>query len=698
MVIDISQFHDVFFEESFEGLDIMEAELLGLSEGMIDLERINTIFRAAHSLKGGAGTFGFMAISELTHILETMLNDMRSGEREVTTSVIKLLLESVDLLRVLLTSVKQKAPIDDHLCSEMKLRLTAVMSDDVDILTTSLVETNETIESPVSIVGWNIYFRPHSHLIQTGNDPVRMLRELASLGELTTELIDDKLPIFFDLEPENSYLAWQLTLKGNIAEEDVVEIFEWVDDDCDLNIEAITAEVEVTEPEPTELDTVETSSSLLDDLSDLEDDQVEPEPVTTKPVVTVSETNVENVVLETTGNSIRVGTEKVDSLINLVSELVITQSMLNQLGDDFTADMLPKLIDGLSQLERNTREMQESVMRMRMLPISFAFNRFPRLIHDLTDKAGKKVELKLTGEQTEVDKSIMEKIGDPLVHLVRNSLDHGIETPDVRLAAGKPETGLLELKAFHQGGKIVIEIHDDGAGLDEEKILAKAVDKKLINPTDTLSSEKIHELIFLPGFSTAEAVTELSGRGVGMDVVRKNITSLNGSVEVKSIKGEGTVFTIRLPLTLAIMDGQTIQVAKEKYILPLVSVIETIEINNDDIEHVTGKGELYGLRDEYIPIIRLYDVFNLVPQFTDLEEGLIVVVEGDGQKVGLFIDDLLGQQQVVIKSLEDNYRKVQGVAGATILGDGSVALILDVMGLLSLYREPLLVSNSEQAA
>jgi len=308
---------------------------------------------------------------------------------------------------------------------------------------------------------------------------------------------------------------------------------------------------------------------------------------------------------------------------------------------------------------------------------------------DMTDKMGKKVELKLSGEQTELDKTVMEKIGDPLVHLVRNSLDHGLERPEVRRAAGKNETGLLHLNAFHQGGNIIIEITDDGAGLNDEKILNKARERGLVAPNEELSAEKIHELIFLPGFSTADTVTDVSGRGVGMDVVRKNITSLGGSVDVVSKQGQGSTFTIRLPLTLAIMDGQTIRVADQNYILPLISISESLEIKNSDIKRVSGKGELYPLRNEYVPVIRVYELFGLKPQTTDLEEGLLVVVDGaGGNKVGLFVDDLLGQQQVVIKSLETNYRKVVGISGATILGDGTVALILDVSGLVSLYKDP----------
>jgi two-component system, chemotaxis family, sensor kinase CheA len=685
MSIDISQFHDVFFEESFEGLDAMESGLLNLDVGTADVEAINTIFRAAHSIKGGAGTFGFMDVSEFTHVMETLLDEMRNGKRDVTAESTNLLLETVDVLREMLTAVQQKIDTDDQRIAETRQKLEAMLAGGESASPINSVETDSTVELNLStqtnIIGWKINFRPHQHLLQTGNDPVRMLRELETLGELTVVVDDSKLPPFSDLEPEDSYLSWQLTLLGNIPEEEVVEIFEWVDDECDLAIEAIEGESPAT---------VEITAELVDEESIV--DQANSEQAdNTKPKVASS----------SPATSIRVGTDKVDSLINLVGELVITQSMLSQIGDNFTEDMLPQLIDGLAQLEQNTREMQENIMRIRMLPISFAFNRFPRLVHDLSDTSGKKVELKLSGEQTELDKTVMEKIGDPLVHLVRNSLDHGLEMPEIRLAAGKDEVGQLHLNAYHQGGNIIIEISDDGAGLNEEKIFNKAVEKELVDASDVLSPDKIHELIFLPGFSTADVVTDISGRGVGMDVVRKNVTSLGGSISVVSKKGEGSTFTIRLPLTLAIMDGQTIRVADENYIVPLVSIIESLEIKPTDVKRLSGKGELYPLRDEYIPIIRLYEVFGLQPRSTDLEDGLLVIVEGAGQKVGLFIDDLLGQQQVVVKSLETNYRKVLGLSGATILGDGTVALILDVPGLMTLYKDPSLAKvliNDEWAA
>ena len=381
------------------------------------------------------------------------------------------------------------------------------------------------------------------------------------------------------------------------------------------------------------------------------------------------------------------GTDKIDALINMVGELVITQSMLSQMSENFKIEDLERLKDGIDQLERNTREMQENVMQIRMLPISFSFNRFPRLVRDLASTLGKNIELKMSGEQTELDKTVMEKIGDPLVHLVRNSLDHGIEMPEVRKAAGKPEVGTLQLNAFHEGGNIVIEIVDDGAGLNKEKILSKARQNGLVGEDEVLPDEKIHELIFAPGFSTAAVVSDVSGRGVGMDVVMRNIRDLGGIVEIKSEEGVGSTFTIRLPLTLAILDGQLIQVGEHVYIIPLISIIESLQIESENCNSVAGKAELYKLREEYISVMRLHELFNVRPNSTQLDQGLLVVAESEGQKVGLFVDDLMAQQQVVIKSLETNYQKVDGISGATILGDGTVAMILDLPGLVALSRK-----------
>jgi two-component system chemotaxis sensor kinase CheA len=379
---------------------------------------------------------------------------------------------------------------------------------------------------------------------------------------------------------------------------------------------------------------------------------------------------------------IRVSIEKIDELINTVGELVITQAMLSELGRKLQGPVAEQFRSGLNQLERNMRELQESVMRVRMLPISFTFSRFPRMVRDLAQRLGKQIELKMTGEQTELDKTVLEKIGDPLVHLVRNSVDHGIESAEKRIAAGKSPVGIVHLDACHRGGSIAVEIRDDGGGLDKSRILAKARSRGLVGANDALTDEQIHELIFLPGFSTAEKTTDVSGRGVGMDVVRRNVKELGGKIEIASELGKGSRFIITLPLTLAIVDGQSVSVGSETYIVPLTSIIESLQLQSHSVSRLTGRGEVFSFRGDVLPIVRLHDVFGVTPRARALHEGLIVVAEGDGRRIGLFVDELLGQQQVVIKSMETNYGPIDGVAGATILGDGAVALILDLPGLI----------------
>ncbi len=661
MTIDVSQFHQVFFEESFEGLEAMENALLDLSQGVDDPELIHLIFRSAHSIKGGSGTFGFTAVAGFTHVMETLLDQMREGERDITKEALNLLMESGDVLRDMLEAARDGGEFNAEQAATIQSSLEAMLGGDDG----STTEPADQADDGSKVSGWKIDFKPYVDLLKTGNDPVRMFRELAELGDLQVEVNTDALPAFTGFDPEECHLSWKLILNGAVQREQLDEIFEWVDGDCDLNIEAISAaEVIEADEEPVKAatpakDRREGDRRKADRRSSAGAD-----------------------------SSIRVSIQKIDELINMVGELVITQSMLGQIGsgeiDEFDAARLEKLRDGLQQLERNTREMQESVMQIRMLPISFAFNRFPRLVHDMSSKLGKNIELKISGEGTELDKTVMEKIGDPLVHLVRNSLDHGIEMPEDRVAKGKPETGTIELNACHQGGNIVIEIKDDGNGLPAEKILAKARERGLVGADEKLSRERTLELIFEPGFSTAEVVTDVSGRGVGMDVVRRNIKDLGGAIEVSSTPGEGSTFTIRLPLTLAILDGQLLNVGDETFVMPLISIVESLQVDSSLVNSVAGSAEMYKLREDYIPIVRLYDVFGIDPKTTSLEEALLVVVEHEGQKIGLMVDELLGQQQVVIKSLETNYRRIEGLSGATILGDGTVALILDVGGLISL--------------
>lgn len=773
MTINMAEVQALFFEESFENLDVMESGLLDLDVGAVNKELVNSIFRAAHSIKGGAGIFKFQQVITFSHTVEALLDEMRNDEHVVTQSIIDLLLRSVDVLRMMLSALQEGNAQDSNEISACLVELRGILKTQLqevpieDGMTTKTVTTTATAsETNISFETsdiqqhspklWHITFKPYPHLLQTGNEPINLFRELSNLGELQVTVDVSQIPPLAELDPQVCYLSWQLQLQGDlVTRADINEIFEWVEGDCEL---VITSEQEediikipsiVEETTPTETTEITVSESITEENIEqstvthapqestvVESIQIETEissiqevtlsapdvvetslsiamtpestkpvgstPVLTKPVVDKTDKPVplkRSPKLTKTGadetghghgstesSSIRVGIDKIDALINIVGELVITQSMLDQVGEHFDPSRISQLRDGLAQLERNTRELQESVMRIRMLPISYSFNRFPRLVHDLCTQLGKKVELKLSGEHTELDKTVLEKMSDPLVHLVRNALDHGVEMPEQRRAAGKSETGLLHLHAFHQGSNIVIQIRDDGAGIDLDKIREKAIQQRLINRDDSLSEEQLQELVFHPGLSTAEQVSDLSGRGVGMDVVRRNIRSLGGTIEIHSKRNQGTTFSIRLPLTLAILDGQLVRVGEHIYILSLLSIIESLRINPKFVNSMAGKAEVYKLRDEYIPILRLYALFGIMPGTTRLDEGLLVIVEGDGQKIGLFVDELLSQQQIVIKNLDTNYRQIQGISGATILGDGSVALILDVAGLIKLFH------------
>ena len=663
MSIELSQFFQVFFEESFEGLDVMESGLMSLDPANVDNEMINSIFRAAHSIKGGSATFGFASVAEFTHVLETLLDEVRAETRGMSTDMVDLFLQSVDCLRELLEGLQAEVPVDGARADGLRQKFEAILDIPAG------ADVSETGEVEPVAIGWQINMVGGEDILRTGNEPIRMFTQLSEMGELTITTDFSRLPAFSALTIENCYLSWQLTLMAdNVTRADVDEVFEWVVDECEITIEPI-----MDESLPVATGQVEAAEAVQE----------------IAPAAAVASAAPTGVAAPQTQKkaepgSIRVDIDKIDTLINMVGELVITQSMLGQIGADFTFDKVSKLQEGLQDLERNVQVLHESVMQVRMLPISFTFNRFPRMVRDLSRQLNKKIDLVVKGEQTELDKTVMEKIGDPLVHLLRNSLDHGIETPAERVKAGKPETGVVSLNAFHQGGNIIIEINDDGAGLPKEKILAKARKNGIIGPDVGLSDEQINDLIFQPGFSTAEVVSDVSGRGVGMDVVRRNVQELGGHVSVKSAEGVGSTFSISLPLTLAILDGQLVRVGNQVYIFPLVSIVESLSVDMKQVSTVAGACDLLRLRDEYIPIIPLYEAFGIEPDSRNLEKSLIVVVESENTKVGLVVDELQAQQQVVIKSLETNYQSVQGISGATILGDGTVSLILDIGGIVTI--------------
>jgi two-component system chemotaxis sensor kinase CheA len=667
---DLDEIAQLFIEESVEGLDIMESGLLNLDLGAADPETMNAIFRAAHSIKGGGATFGFTEISDFAHHVETLLDEMRQGQRAVTQEGVDLLLTSVDCIRDMVNALGD-GELDTSRSKELVLELEKMLGTAGDAAPAAASETADAESESAEKPTWKIYFKPDAKAFDAGVEPVLIIEALEALGELTVKCEGAEELSLGQFDAEESQLAWEAELVTDAGRQQIEECFAWITDECEFRLEGDT---------PAEASAEENTEAASTDNK----------PEAEKPAKSAKPAKKADAKGGRGGQdagSIRVNIDKVDDLINLVGELVITQSMLSRFNGDFDFTQLEALREGLTQLSRNTRELQESVMAIRMLPISFAFSRFPRLVRDTGNALGKKVELVLKGEHTELDKTVLEKIGDPLVHLVRNSLDHGLETPEKRVAAGKPEQGVLELSAYHEGGNIVIDVIDDGAGINKERVLQKARDRGLVAPDEQLSDDRIHNLIFQPGFSTMDEVSDLSGRGVGMDVVRRNIADLGGNVSVHSEAGVGSKFTIRLPLTLAILDGQLIRVGTQSYIIPLVSIVETIQASTEKVNQIAGTSELFQLRNEYLPVLRLHELFGVDADSTEIDDGLLVVAETSGQRVGIFVDDLLEQQQVVIKSLEANYTQMQGISGATILGDGTVALILDVPGLIQLFYD-----------
>ncbi|MFV1992314.1 MAG: chemotaxis protein CheA [Acidiferrobacterales bacterium] len=669
MAIDLTQFHQTFFEESLEALSDMEAELLRLDSHMsgrrisdefkANNESLNIIFRAVHSIKGGSSTFGFEVVANFSHILENLLDDIRENRCKTTRDLISILLKSCDCLRTLVQNAQNgihsiPADINDFQIKLEKLQGTncAVTLDRRQKIR-SIENYNE------SNTGWNISFTPNRDMLSTGNDPVRIIRALTQLGDIRSKLNIKHLPSWKNINPEDIYLSWDIDFFEPVKKSMIEDVFSWVADDCLLNI----------------IQKIDTQKSSATKPGQHVDTNVD----TRAPAPGVSGNGIEF-------QSIRVSTPKVDALVDLVGELVITQTMLSQFSEEITPESIEKLQLGLGLLERNTRELQESVMRIRMLPVGFALNKLPRIVRDVSQKLGKKVKLDISGEGTELDKSVIESMGDALMHIVRNSVDHGLESPAERINAGKPETGTIHVQASQQGGSVVITIEDDGSGLKRDLILKKAIEKGLVAQDANLADEQIDNLVFIPGFSTASQVTGVSGRGVGMDVVRTRISELGGNVEVINKPGTGTKLTLRLPLTLAIMDGLCVKVGSQVYIIPLLSVIESLSVPEQEISRPAGGSELVPFHGEYLPFLKLYELFNLNSAVKKTSDGIIIIVEAESKKIGLLVDEIVGQQQVVVKSLETHYKRVEGVATATILGDGEVALILDISTLTNLVN------------
>ncbi|MBT1803084.1 chemotaxis protein CheA [Enterobacter hormaechei] len=661
MSMDITDFYQTFFDEADELLADMEQHLLDLVPEAPDSEQLNAIFRAAHSIKGGAGTFGFTILQETTHLMENLLDEARRGEMQLNTDIINLFLETKDIMQEQLDAYKSSAEPDaasfEYICNALRqLALEAKGEASAPAVPAAKLSVVDAVAEPAT----------------APDAPAGKLRVVLSrLKENEVNLLEEELGNLATLsnvvKGKDSLAA---TLDGGIGQDDIVAVLCFVIEADQIAFETEAAAVEAPAPAENTPAVVAAAPAL----------KAVPKETAApargeKPAACSSEST-----------SIRVAVEKVDQLINLVGELVITQSMLAQRSNELDPVTHGDLITSMGQLQRNARDLQESVMSIRMMPMEYVFSRFPRLVRDLAGKLNKQIELTLMGSSTELDKSLIERIIDPLTHLVRNSLDHGIELPENRVAAGKSPVGNLILSAEHQGGNICIEVTDDGAGLNRERILAKAISQGMA-VNENMTDEEVGMLIFAPGFSTAEQVTDVSGRGVGMDVVKRNIQEMGGHVEIQSKQGAGTTIRILLPLTLAILDGMSVKVADEVFILPLNAVMESLQPREEDLHPLAGGERVLEVRGEYLPLVELWKVFEVDGAKTEATQGIVVILQSAGRRYALLVDQLIGQHQVVVKNLESNYRKVPGISAATILGDGSVALIVDVSALQGLNRE-----------
>ncbi|PLR50112.1 chemotaxis protein CheA [Chimaeribacter arupi] len=663
MSMDISDFYQTFFDEADELLADMEQHLLLLDPHSPDIEQLNAIFRAAHSIKGGAATFGFSILQETTHLLENLLDGARRSEMQLSTEIINLFLETKDIMQEQLDAYKSSQEPDaesfTYICAALRQLALEAQGGEAAAAPAAAPAAAAPAATPATpaatpAAGGGLQIRLSG--LKPQEIPL-MLEELGNLGEVT--------------QPQQTDSTLDVTLVTSVGADDISAVLCFVLEPEQISI----SQADATAAPATAVSTPAAEAPAA------------PAPAPVVPAAAKAEApKAPKAAKAAESTSIRVAVEKVDQLINLVGELVITQSMLAQRSGTLDPVNHGDLLNSMGQLQRNARDLQESVMSIRMMPMEYVFSRFPRLVRDLASKLNKQVELTLQGSSTELDKSLIERIIDPLTHLVRNSLDHGIENAATREANGKNPVGNLILSAEHQGGNICIEVIDDGAGLNRERILAKAASSGL-PVSESMTDEEVGMLIFAPGFSTAEQVTDVSGRGVGMDVVKRNIQEMGGHVEIHSQQGKGTTIRILLPLTLAILDGMSVKVGQEVFILPLNAVMESLQPLAEDLHPLAGGERVLQVRGEYLPLVELFRVFDVAEARTEATQGIVVILQSAGRRYALLVDQLIGQHQVVVKNLESNYRKVPGISAATILGDGSVALIVDVSALQALNRE-----------
>ncbi len=690
---DLDDFKATYFDECSELLGELEEQFTAIEEGERDSERLNAVFRAIHSIKGGAGAFNFTELVGFAHEFETLLDYVRNGKVELTDEVVALCIRSVDLVADFVAAARDGETLASDYGAEEKARFIALSKGDTDeddggepmeefdIEFTPVAVDLDHKDEPAGGDDWLVHFVPHSELYSRANDPLLLLRELGELGDVVVVANISGLPGLGEFEPFGVYCNWDIQIASETVTEDKIrEVFEFVEGDCDLEVTRGSL-VEKDEDPVFDDEDLPSFAELAAEIKPVKAEQpktaMAPKSAPSAPGGDHPDHASKHVGVQ----SIRVDLDKVDRVVNMVSELVITQSMLTQQMDENLRQKYQELVRGLEVLAQTTRGLQDSVMAIRAQPVKSVFSRMPRLVRELAGKTDKKIKLETVGENTEIDKTVIEQLSDPLTHMIRNSADHGIESPEKRIAAGKPETGIIRLSAEQAGGNILITVEDDGGGINREKVVQIARERGLIGADQQVTEEQIDNMIFAPGFSTATEVSDISGRGVGMDVVLSNIKKIGGSVHVRSKPGQGTRMTLKLPLTLAVLDVMLVAVGTCPYVIPLSSIVETMQTARADFGRMPTGNRVLQLRGEYIQVIDLAARFDL-PNDTPEDQRFVVLCEAEGtQKVALIVDEIIGQQQVVIKSLEENFERIEGIAGGTILGDGSVALIVDVQGL-----------------